>query len=65
MVARELGLPTVVGVSGGLMKRLSTGMRVHLDAGKGRLTILRQDDDQQQQQDTSKPQTEAEQERES
>ena len=40
VVARELGLPTVVGVSGGLMKRLKTGMRVHVDAGKGRLTIL-------------------------
>ena len=40
VVARELGLPTIVGVSGGLMKRLKTGMKVHLDAGKGRLTIL-------------------------
>ena len=40
VVARELGLPTIVGVSGGLMKRLKTGMRVHVDAGKGRLTIL-------------------------
>lgn len=40
VVARELGLPTIVGVSGGLMKRLKTGMRVHIDAGKGRLTIL-------------------------
>ena len=44
MVARELGLPTIVGVSGGLMKRLKTGMRVRVDAGKGRLTILEQDD---------------------
>lgn len=34
VVARELGLPTIVGVSGGLMKRLETGMRVHMDAGK-------------------------------
>ena len=34
VVARELGLPTIVGVSGGLMKRLKTGMRVHIDAGK-------------------------------
>ena len=40
VVARELGLPTVVGVSGGLMKRLKTGMRVLLDAGMGRVTIL-------------------------
>ena len=28
VVARELGLPMVVGVSGGLMKHLKTGMRV-------------------------------------
>ena len=40
VVARELGLPTVVGVSGGLMKCLKTGMRVLLDAGMGRVTIL-------------------------
>ena len=40
VVARELGLPTIVGVSGGLMKRLKTGMRVQVDAGKGKLTIL-------------------------
>ena len=43
VVARELGLPTIVGVSGGLMKRLKSGMRVQLDAGKGRVTILEQD----------------------
>ena len=42
MVARELGLPTIVGVSGGLMKRLKTGMKVRLDAGKGQVTILNQ-----------------------
>ena len=40
VVARGLGLPTVVGVSGGLMKRLKMGMRVLLDAGMGRVTIL-------------------------
>ncbi|XP_065909543.1 rifampicin phosphotransferase-like isoform X2 [Dysidea avara] len=40
VVARELGLPTIVGVSGGLMKRLKSGMKVHLDAGKGKLTII-------------------------
>ena len=44
VVARELGLPTIVGVSGGLMKRLKTGMRVHVDAGKGKLTIIRQEE---------------------
>ena len=41
VVARELGLPTIVGVSGGLMKRLVTGDRVRVDAGKGEIRILR------------------------
>jgi pyruvate,water dikinase len=41
VVARELGLPTIVGVSGGLLKRLKTGMRVQMDAGKGKITILK------------------------
>lgn len=40
VVARELGLPTIVGVTGGLMKRLKTGMRVRVDATKGYITIL-------------------------
>ncbi|KAG0334700.1 hypothetical protein BG000_008115 [Podila horticola] len=40
VVARELGLPTIVGISGGLMKRLKTGMRVKMDAGKGKVYIL-------------------------
>ena len=40
VVARELGLPTVVGISGGLMKKLKTGMRVRMDAGKGEVKIL-------------------------
>jgi phosphohistidine swiveling domain-containing protein len=40
VVAREIGLPTIVGISGGLMKRLKTGMRVHVDAGKGVIRIL-------------------------
>ena len=43
VVACELGLPTIVGVSGGLMKRLKTGMRVHIDAGKGKITIIREE----------------------
>ena len=30
VVARELGLPTVVGVSGGLMKRLKVGNKIGL-----------------------------------
>jgi phosphohistidine swiveling domain-containing protein len=40
VVARELGLPTIVGISGGLMKRLKTGQRVRIDAGKGEVRIL-------------------------
>ncbi|KAJ3308677.1 hypothetical protein HDU76_003847 [Blyttiomyces sp. JEL0837] len=40
VVARELGLPTIVGISGGLMKRLKTGMKVHVDATKGIVRIL-------------------------
>ncbi len=40
VVARELGIPTIVGVQGGLMKKLKTGMRVRMDAGKGEIRIL-------------------------
>ena len=40
VVARELGLPTVVGISGGLMLKLKTGMRVRVDAGRGEVRIL-------------------------
>jgi rifampicin phosphotransferase len=40
VVARELGLPTIVGVNGGLMSRLKTGDRVRVDAGKGEIRIL-------------------------
>jgi pyruvate,water dikinase len=40
VVARELGLPTIVGVSGGLVKKLKTGMRVRVDAGRGEIRIL-------------------------
>ena len=40
VVARELGIPTIVGVHGGLMKKLKTGMRVRMDAGKGEIKIL-------------------------
>jgi len=41
VVARELGVPTIVGISGGLMTKLETGMRVRMDAGKGEVKILR------------------------
>jgi phosphohistidine swiveling domain-containing protein len=40
VVARELGLPTIVGISGGLMKKLKTGMRVRLDGARGEVRIL-------------------------
>jgi pyruvate,water dikinase len=48
VVARELALPTIVGVSGGLVKRLKTGMRVRVDAGKGEIRILATDQEQPQ-----------------
>jgi pyruvate,water dikinase len=40
VVARELGLPTIVGISGGLMAKLKTGQRVRMDAGRGEVRIL-------------------------
>lgn len=40
VVARELGLPAVVGISGGLMRKLETGMRVRVDGGAGEVRIL-------------------------
>ena len=40
VVARELGLPTIVGISGGLMKKLKTGMRVRIDGARGEVRIL-------------------------
>ncbi len=40
VVARELGLPTIVGISGGLMQRLRSGQRVRMDAGRGEVRIL-------------------------
>ena len=39
-LARELGLPTIVGVEGGLMQKLKTGMKVRIDAAKGEIQIL-------------------------
>ncbi len=41
VVARELGLPTIVGISGGLMKKLKTGDRVRVDGAKGEVRILK------------------------
>ncbi len=40
VVARELGLPTIVGISGGLMSRLKTGQMIEMDAGKGEVRII-------------------------
>lgn len=40
VVARELGLPTIVGISGGLMKKLNSGMRVRMDGSSGEIQIL-------------------------
>jgi phosphohistidine swiveling domain-containing protein len=40
VVARELGIPTVVGVEGDPLKKLQNGQRVRLDAGKGEVRIL-------------------------
>ena len=40
VVARELGLPTIVGISGGLMSKLKNGQRVRMDAAKGEIKIL-------------------------
>ncbi len=40
VVARELGLPTIVGVGGKPTQRLQTGQRVRMDAGKGEIRIL-------------------------
>jgi pyruvate,water dikinase len=45
VVARELGLPTIVGVRGGLVSRLKTGMRVRMDAGRGEILILNEQQD--------------------
>jgi len=44
VVARELGLPTIVGISGGLLRKLETGQRVHMDAGRGMVKILEQEE---------------------
>ena len=40
VVARELGLPTIIGINGGLMKKLKTGDRVRIDASTGVIQIL-------------------------
>ena len=43
VVARELGLPTIVGISGGLMTKLKTGQRVKMDATRGEVYIMEEE----------------------
>jgi len=40
VVARELGLPAIVGISGGLMEKLKTGDRVRMNGATGEVKIL-------------------------
>ena len=40
VVAREVGLPAIVSISGGLTSRLKTGMLVRMDGAAGTVTIL-------------------------
>ncbi len=40
VVARELGLPTIVGISGGLMKKLKSGQKVRVDSRIGEVRII-------------------------
>ena len=40
VIARELGIPTIVGVPGGLIKKLESGMEIELNAGAGEIRIL-------------------------
>ncbi len=41
VVAREVGLPAIVSISGGLTQRLKTGMTVRMDGAAGTVTILK------------------------
>jgi rifampicin phosphotransferase len=43
VVARELGIPTIVGVDGGLLTKLVTGDKVKVDATKGEIYIVREE----------------------
>jgi rifampicin phosphotransferase len=40
VVAREMGIPTIVGIRGGLMDKLKTGQKIRMDASKGEVRIL-------------------------
>ncbi len=41
VVAREMGIPTIVGVGGNPLERLSTGDRVRMDGARGTVEVLR------------------------
>ena len=40
VVAREMGIPTIVGVGGNPLERLSTGDRVRMDGARGTIEVL-------------------------
>ena len=40
VIARELGVPTIVGVPGGVIKKLKTGQNIELNASLGEIRIL-------------------------
>jgi len=40
VVARELGLPTIVSIRGGLMTKLKTGQKVRVDGATGQVRVL-------------------------
>ena len=40
VIARELDIPTIVDISGGLMEKLKSGQKIHVDAGKGLIHII-------------------------
>jgi pyruvate,water dikinase len=44
IVAREFGVPTIVGITGGMMQRLRTGQRLLIDGGRGEIRILQPED---------------------
>ncbi len=44
VVARELGLPTIVGVNGGLIKKLESGIKVKVNAGIGEIKIIKEEE---------------------
>jgi pyruvate,water dikinase len=45
IVAREMGIPTIVGVTG-LTARLRTGQRIRMDGGRGTVEVLSEQRDE-------------------